>query len=466
MPDLSSRTQLTWVTYPHIDKPPSISYNYIMRKLPNTPPRGTVDWFPEDFQIRKTIFDTWRTVCTQFGYEEYLSPLVENADIYRAKSGEDVGGTELITIKKDDGELAIRPEMTPSITRMITRIYPSAPKPIRYFSIANFMRFQKPQRGRNREFWQLNYDIFGVSSVQADTEIIQIALEIFLSFKPPEGAFTVFINSRKLIDTILDTVLHGDMTKRTAVVHIMDKWEKLSPSELRERLANEGLKNTQQESLFRFMESTDKETLLNHFPDLADNDGYRELEQILTSLAELGYVDWVRFQPNVIRGFDYYDGMVFEVFDNHPENNRAMCGGGRYNGLAGIFGKESFPAVGCAPGDETTKLFLESWGLLDTITGKKEKRPIYIPLLDEAFTIDVQTLAQTIRSTGVPVQTDVEVRDIKKALSFANKKNTSLILLLGTKEKETGTITLKNMQTGEQSTVDRSKILDFLPSSI
>ena len=172
------------------------------------------DWFPEEYTIRKYIFDTWRKVCISFGYEEYLAPLLEDADIYRKKSGGDVGGKELTIVTDRAGrELAIRPEMTPSVTRMISQIYTSNPKPIRYFSIANFYRNQKPQRGRNREFWQLNYDIFGTNDIDADVEIIQIGVEIMLAFNPPKGSFVAKVNNRKLIDYILTEEANIPQTK-------------------------------------------------------------------------------------------------------------------------------------------------------------------------------------------------------------------------------------------------------------
>ncbi|MEK9201034.1 MAG: ATP phosphoribosyltransferase regulatory subunit, partial [Patescibacteria group bacterium] len=324
--------------------------------LSNLPPKGTYDWLPPEFAVRKYIFDTWRKVCRSFGYEEYLTPLVESADIYRAKSGADIGGSELTTfMDRGDRELAIRPEMTPSVTRMVSRIYEATPKPIRLFSIANFYRNERPQRGRNREFWQLNCDIFGVESSLADLEILQLALEIMLSFSPPKGSFTLYINNRKLIDAVLPQTKN-----RTDIVRLLDKAEKLSPTDLSAQLDLLDLSSNQKDLLINFINSSSATQLIKNIPSLKSNPGYLECVELLSKLEALGYSDWVQFKPNVIRGFDYYDGMVFEVFDNNPKNLRSMFGGGRYNGLAGIFGGSSFPATGFAPGDETTKLFLES----------------------------------------------------------------------------------------------------------
>jgi histidyl-tRNA synthetase len=429
--------------------------------LQNTPPKGTADWFPEEFATRKLIFDNWREVCTKFGYKEYLTPIVESAEIYRAKSGEDVGGKELMTMTDRAGrELAIRPEMTPSVTRMVSRIYGKEAKPIRYFSIANFMRNEKPQRGRNREFWQLNFDIFGSNALNADIEVLQMALEIMLSFAPPKGSFTLIVNNRKLIDAILQNVISGDTEQKTQIVRILDKSEKLTDGELRDRFIALGLKEEQIINLLKFIRSTDAKLLIENLPELEANQGYIETIKIIKKLEDLGYGEWIKFQPNIIRGFDYYDGMVFELFDNNPENTRAMFGGGRYNGLAGLFGGESFPAVGCAPGDETIKLFLESWDLVEKLKIKSEKLKIYMPILDETLELQTSKIAQNLRSKGLIVELSVEIQGFGKSMQYADKQGFDYILLFGTNEAEKGEITVKNLKSGEQESLKIEEVQD------
>ncbi|MFA5618552.1 MAG: ATP phosphoribosyltransferase regulatory subunit, partial [Syntrophorhabdaceae bacterium] len=226
------------------------------KALSNQEPKGTQDWLPEEFLLRKYIFDTWRRVCLRYGFEEYLTPLVESAEIYRAKSGEDVGGKELVTFTDLGGrELSIRPEMTPSVVRMLTKNYASSSKPIKYFSIANFMRNEKPQRGRNREFWQLNCDIFGSESFLADLEILQMALDLVLEFDPPQNSFTLAINNRQLINAVLDLSGAGVLEKETKmqVLRILDKWLKLEKTEIRDRLRLVGLNDESIEILELFM---------------------------------------------------------------------------------------------------------------------------------------------------------------------------------------------------------------------
>jgi len=423
------------------------------KALSNQEPKGTRDWLPEEFLIRKYIFDTWRRVCLRYGFEEYLTPLVESADIYRAKSGEDIGGQELVTFEDLGGrELCIRPEMTPSVTRMVTKIYSASPKPLKFFSIANFMRNEKPQRGRNREFWQLNCDVFGSDSLSADLEILQLSLDLMLEFDPPQESFVLSLSNRKLIDGVLELSGAGNLDgeKKNIIVRTLDKWVKLSPEDITTRLEEAGLKAAARAVIEQFMSSPSLEVLADRLPALKDNPGLAETARLLERLSDLGYGDWIEFNPAVIRGFDYYDGSVFEVFDKNPENNRAMFGGGRYNGLADIFGVSNFPAVGFAPGDETTRLFLESWGLLGRAQEGLTDR-YYLPLLAENLAGGLDRLAKALRGQGKDVLTGLEEQKIGKALEFANKKGIAKVVIYGADEAREGKYKIKDMRSGEEN---------------
>ncbi len=426
---------------------------FMMKKiLSKQEPKGTSDWLPGEFCVRKYIFETWRQVCLRYGFEEYLTPLVENSDIYRAKSGEDVGGKELVSFKDLGGrDLSIRPEMTPSVTRLVSKIYTSSPKPLKYFSIANFMRNEKPQRGRNREFWQLNCDIFGSDSLAADIEAMQMALDIMLEFDAPTDSFVLSINSRRLIDGILELsgVSRLKSEQKAVVVRTLDKWNKLSAPALEERLREAGMKKEAILILEQFMKSRSLAEVADKLPALKGNSGFLEISTALKNLSDLGYGDYLEFNPTVIRGFDYYDGLVFEVFDKHPDNNRALFGGGRYNGLAEIFGEKNFPAVGFAPGDETTKLFLESWHLLDGLDhGRREK--YYLPLLDKSLTLETRLLAKKLRSRGLQIFTGLEAQRINKALEFADKQNMGKVVIFNQDEVARKIYKIKDMLTGKE----------------
>jgi len=429
-----------------------------MKKLSNSPQKGFADWFPTEFKIRKYIFDIWREVCEGYNYKEYLPPLLESSEIYKAKSGEDVGGKELmICIDRAGRELAIRPEMTPSITRMVSRIYSSETKPIRYFSIANFTRNQKPQRGRNREFWQLNYDIFGENSTSADIEIMQIGLDVMLKFKPPKNSFTLFVNNRKLIDKISQ---QGQISKeqKTEVFRILDKWGKFPKKELIKRLKVLGLGNSQIVYLEKLMDTKDQKSFEKNFNDLLSSEGYKEIATSLNRLGDYGYGDLITFNPSVVRGFDYYDGLVFEVFDNNPQNNRSLFGGGRYNGLAKLFGEADFPAVGCGIGDETLKLFLEGCDLLPVALNENT---VFVPRLQETEDTKYKKISCLLREIGFKVEDTLNQTNIMPALRYANKKNFDWLVLMAEDEIKKSEITIKNLKTGKQTTIKFGNLASY-----
>ncbi len=423
--------------------------------LSNIPPKWTSDWFPKEFSVRQYIFDIRRSVCKKFGYEEYLWPLVENADIWRAKSGEDIWWSELTLITDRTGkisDLALRPEMTPTVTRMVSRIYQQEPKPIRYFSIANFYRNERPQRGRNREFWQLNIDIFGSESIYAELEILQVAMEIMLAFNTPKDSWIMYLNSRQIIDYVVDQEVGVPKEKKTEIVRLMDKREKLDGKEFTTMLQDHWLDETQINKIVGYLGVEAIEDLVKLFPEITTSPWYISLAQITSKLAELGYLSF-QFKGSLIRWFDYYDGVVFEVFDLHPDNRRAMFGGGRYNGLAEIFGGKSFPAVGFAPGDEAMRLFLESRGMINDILAKQQQEIYYLPLLDEQYYSDCYTLAKKLRDEWYLVEQWLEQQWLWKALQYANKKEFSYVVILWAEEKNQQIYKIKNMKTGEEKVV-------------
>ncbi len=416
--------------------------------ISNQATKGTSDWLPDEFKIRQYIFDTWRKVCLRFGYLEYLTPLLELSDIYKAKSGEDVGGKELMSFIDLSGrELSIRPEMTPSVTRMVSKIYGASPKPLKLFSIANFMRNEKPQRGRNREFWQLNCDIFGSTSIAADLEVLQLSLDIMEEFKAPKNSFTLRLNNRFLLQELL-TFFDLKEKDSQEFFRILDKYKKLKKEDFFSRLKNLGIKDDKLVDLNRLMSKDLK--IIEKYTKLSPKlkKAKEEIDSIISQLKELNYENDIEFDPSLIRGFDYYDGLIFEVFDNNPNNLRAMFGGGRYNGLAEIFGANSFPAVGFAPGDETTKLFLESWKLIPK--NLHDKETIYFPLLSSNLLIDSQNLAKSLRKEGKMINFAFEEQRLSKALDLANKQKYNYLLIFGPEEKNKNVYKLKDMKTGQE----------------
>jgi len=432
--------------------------------LSTQPYKGTQDFFPEDMLLRRYVYDTWREVCEAFGYEEYQTPLLEAAEIYRAKSGDEVGGKELFTLTDLAGrELAVRPEMTPSVTRMVARKYPQMPKPIRLYNISTFARNERPQRGRNREFTQLNVDIFGEDGLLADVEILSLAVEIMDAFGAPASSYVVKLNSRKLIDLFLEQIMQISDQDKVFVTRLMDKYEKLSEVEFQESAVQVGLKQEAIDAINQWMGIVSLEELVKVFPQLAGSEAVQELTFIKDTLQELGYREEVIvFAPGLVRGFDYYDGMVFEVFDLHPENNRSLFGGGRYNGLADLFGGEQFPAVGCAPGDETFALFLQSWNLVPDFS---DMVTVFLPLLIDDVNSVLQR-ANELRYVGLPVITGTKKTTIANALKDANRKNVTWVLIIGDDEVQKGVFALKNLKTGEQQTLSSvDEVVEMIQST-
>jgi len=429
------------------------------QKLSNLPYRGTTDLFGIELKKRQYIFNVWRQTCLNFGFQEYLTPLLEPAIIYETKSGEDVGKKQLYTLTDLKGRrLAIRPEMTPSVIRLVSHIYSSAPKPLRLFSIANFMRNERPQKGRSREFWQLNADIFGSQSNLSDTEIISLALSIMNNFKAPSGSFSLYINDRRIVDQILIDIIGLKKDQTSSIGRILDKFKKLERSDFSQALTDLDLNSKQIETIVSFLKS-DASNLVTNFPQLKDNPGYQNITQLIKNIKQVPLAENVIFQPSIIRGFDYYDDMVFEVFDNHPENNRSLFGGGRYNGLADIFGSQNIPAVGFAPGDITTKLFLEQ---NDLFPKDQISISVFLPVLDEKLIQATFSLASQLRSLNLPIVTSTEVTPLTKALQHAGKQKFSFILILGEKEAEQKQITIKNLETGDQQTLLLDQLIQKL----
>jgi histidyl-tRNA synthetase len=317
------------------------------------------------------------------------------------------------------------------------------------------MRNERPQRGRNREFWQLNCDIFGSNSLNADLEILTLALDVMLAFNPPKGSFCLALNNRQLLDGLLEVIkVKNDL--KIKVVRLLDKYAKMTADNFIKSLSDLGLKNAAIDIIVKFMTAESLADLKSKLPELANNEGWKDLVKTMETLESLGYSDYIEFKPSVIRGFDYYDGLVFEVFDKHPDNNRALFGGGRYNSLSELFGGQKFSAVGIAPGDETTKLFLESWGLLDKIKATAPEVS-YVPLLSSELVLATQKLAQSLRSQGMAIELGLEVTKIGKALEYANKKEMAQVIIFGEDEAQGKFYKIKDMKTSSERKIKLNK---------
>jgi histidyl-tRNA synthetase len=435
--------------------------------LSTSPYKGTKDFYPEDQLIQNYIFEKWRKACISHSFEEYQTPIIEPSEIWASES---IGNQELFSFEDLSGrKLCLRPEMTPSVTRIVASKYKELPKPIKYFSIGSFYRNERPQKGRNREFWQVNADIFGEGNIYSDMEILSLAIDIMKNFNAPYESYTFYLNHRDLILQFLKLINVSD-NKIIPVVRIMDKYEKLSPHIFEGELSKH-LEDTQINQIAKFL-TLDFVDLSSIFPELEVNKGYLEIREILETLKEIHPQVRVNFRASLVRGFDYYDGLVFEVFDLNPENKRSLYGGGRYNGLAEMFQSENFPAVGFAVGNETFRIFLENWNLLPSLEELRNKKSICIFSVKNNeevvsnqslmhYTFKVSNLLRE-KLSNYRVETILEFKSASAGLDYASKKEFSFAILLGPDEFLNENVSIKDLNSGEQELLNQNEIINYL----
>jgi histidyl-tRNA synthetase len=428
-----------------------------MNTLSSQPYKGTRDYFPEEKRAQNYIFNTWRNVVESFGYEEYGAPILEPIDIYAAKSGQELVNDQTYVFTDRGGRtVAIRPEMTPTISRMVAARRQELAYPARLYSVANFMRYERPQRGREREFWQLNVDLFGVDEVVADIEIISIADTILKKFGASDGDYIVRVNNRKFINYMMAEYLSLDADQAHAMIKLFDRRNKMSDRDFKEQVANVyGLVdgaiefNTEFGKIEQLLAAKNLDELP---PRLLSSPALDELRQVFEGLKKSGVTAAI-FDASLMRGFDYYTGNVFEVFDTHPDNNRSLFGGGRYDGLVGMFGAEPISAVGMAPGGTMIENFLSVHGLLPS---NESLTKIYIVVIDDALD-SARAIATMLRTAGVNTEVDITSRKIDKKIKTATKKHIRHALFVGANDADT--FMLKDLTTGQEEKLSVADIV-------
>ncbi len=406
-----------------------------MTNLSTQPYKGTRDFYPEDMRLRNFMYDTWRKVCESFGYEETDSPVLEPLELYIAKTNEEIVTEQSYNFTDRGGRrVVMRPEMTPSISRMVAARRQELGYPLRVYNICNYFRYERPQKGRLREFWQLNADLFGIDSLEADIEMIQLADALMSAFGAKEGSYEIRLNSRKLLNKRIEEA--GIKTSVEEVIRVIDRYDKQDRTVTLAQLAEH---------------VTGAETLLNNL----ENDGSsEEVKQVTEKLATLG-VKNIKPTETLARGFDYYTDIVFEVFDCNPDNNRSMFGGGRYDGLVGQFGVEPIPTVGFAMGDVTLQNFLETNKLIPEL---KSSTDIALITIGEVYE-GANNLANELRLKSLNVSLDPTDRKLDKKIKNASKLGVRYALFVGEDELENQVYNLKNLQTGQEQKLKVEQIV-------
>ena len=421
------------------------------------PYKGTRDFYPDDMRLRNWFFGKIRSALELASYEEYNGRMLESLDMYIAKSGEEIATKQTYNFADRGGRMvAIRPEMTPSVARIVAAKLGELNYPLKWFSIPNMYRYERPQHGRLREFWQLNVDIFGCDTYEADLDVIESAISVMRSFGADETMFKVRINNRRFFNDVIAAVCNTDAEGAKKVSKVVDRKGKVERESYEKDLFELGL-NSEQIAKIDALYTMNVHEATALCPDSV---GSQELVSLFEMLERTGLDKYCVFDFGIIRGLDYYTGTVFEVFDEAPENNRAMFGGGRYDNLVGMFAKNAkISGVGYGMGDVTLEDFLRTHDLIPDIYKSGVK--VLVTRFDDVPYEKYLELAQSLRELGVTASVYVGSRKFGKQIDYAVKGHYSHVLIMGASEAESGTVKVKNLETREESTLALGELAGF-----
>lgn len=405
------------------------------KKLSTEPYKGVRDFYPDDMAVQQYIFGMWSRTAESFGFARYDASVLEPAEMYSAKTSEEMVSEQTYTFTdRGDRQVTLRPEMTPTVARLIAAKRKELAFPVRWYSIPNLFRYERAQRGRLREHWQLNCDIFGTDDMAADIEIIALANQVLLNFGADSSMFEIRVNNRAWLNAIF--AQEGfDAEQSKAMLALLDRKEKIDNfAEEAERIAGKPF-----------------DIDAGYTPD-------GDLALVIAGLKELGILN-VSFSPSTVRGLTYYTGTVFEIFDTDPSNNRAMLGGGRYDNLTELFGGEPIPGIGFGMGDVTMRNFLETHNLL---TADITAPTLMILPMDRTLNLEGEKIAAKFRAAGIDVAVDISDRKVGKKMSAASDAFVSFVLVLGEDEISNNRFTIKNLADGAESSGTLEELCDVL----
>ncbi len=411
-------------------------------KLSTDSYKGVRDFLPEDMAIQRYIFDTWSATAEKFGYIRYDASVLEPAELYKSKgaANEEIINEQTYTfIDRGEREVTLRPEMTPTVARLIARERRELAFPVRWYSIPNLFRYERPQRGRLREHWQLNCDMFGCDDYTADVEVIALAYQLLIDFGATPDTFQVRVNDRVLMRQLYESVGITDPVTITAITRLNDRIRKISDDEYKTSLSAILNDNDLVDAVINIMNRSYEDTA------------------VIRGLKVLG-INNVVFDPALARGFDYYTGTIFEVFDISGENNRSLIGGGRYDNLTSMFSDEPISGIGFGMGDVTMRDFLTTHGLLNT------KVPVTAPTLmiiptDTEQNLEAERIAQLFRARDVKTAVDISTKKIGKKIADAAKQHVQYVLVVGSEEIMSHTFTIKDLSLETSTTGSIDELL-------
>ena len=429
-----------------------------MEKLSTQPYKGTRDFYPEEMKLRNWFFGKIRKALELAAYEDYNGPMVENLDLYIAKSGEEIACEQTYNFEDRGGRrLAIRPEMTPTVARLVAAKINDLNMPLKWFSIPNLYRYERPQRGRLREHWQVNVDVFGCDTADADLEVISVAVMLLKNFGADESMFKVHINNRRYFNDVIAAICGTDAEGSRKVSKVVDRKNKIPREEYEKQLTELGLdaeKIAKIDSLYS-MSVEDAAAIC------PESTGAKELLSLFDAIKAIGISKYCVFDFGIIRGLDYYTGTVFEVFDEAPENNRAMFGGGRYDNLVGLFVKNSnVSGVGFGFGDVTLENFLVTHNLVPDLYGSEKK--VLVARFDDVPVEKYVAIVDELRASGIVTSLYTGIKKFGKQIDYAVRGRYSHVIIMGGSELERGVAKIKNLETREETELEVSALSEAL----
>ena len=417
-----------------------------MAKLKFQPVKGTRDFYPQQMAFRNFLFGKMREVSERFGYQEYEGPILEPLALYAAKSGEELVKNQTYTLTDRGGDkLALRPEMTPTLARMVAQKQNELPKPIRWFSIGPRFRYEQPQKGRFREFYQWDIDLIGSSTPETDAEILAIAAEFFKSLGLTSEQIRIKINDRRLMEKKFD-LIEIPKNQIPEVLRAIDKKEKMEDKDWQSWLKELGLSELQIKDLEKILQDRD-------FAQESE-----ELTRIFSTLEDMRIGDYFEFDPGVVRGLDYYTGSVFEARDKDGQF-RAILGGGRYDNLVEVVGGTALPGVGFAAGDAVIEEVLKKYDKIPVLPTCYTK--VLVTIFSEGLFRNSIALATQLRQSNIETELylDPAVK-LDKQLKYANQQEIPYVIILGPDEVAKNVVILRDMKTGEQKEISQEKLPD------
>lgn len=411
--------------------------------------KGTRDFYPEDMAYRTWLYDQVRATSESFGYQEWEAPFLERLELYAAKSGEELVKEQsfLLTDRGGD-ELALRPELTPSLARMVAGRQPELVLPLRWYSFGPFWRYERPQRGRSREFFQWNIDLLGLETPAADGEIVAICAQFFRNVGLGPDTVAIHLNNRRLMEQKLDEIGVG-REKQPDVLRLIDRRDRMPADKWKAWALETGLAEGQ----FLALEALLKDDTLWQESD--------ELRQVFRAAEALGVAEYLVYDAGIVRGLDYYTGPVFEAHDRAGKF-RALCGGGRYDNLVADVGGEPITGVGFAMGDVIIQLLLEEVGKRPALSQTPSQ--VLVTLFDEDLYDQTLALAGRLRRAGIKVEQILVADRLGKQLRYADRMGIPYVAILGPDEIQVGQVVLKDMESGAQQAYPEADLIARLGS--